>query len=166
MIIYFDTKIKWQTTAGDLDELTKRRYYAAAPPYLVVLVLHEDVIDALDGMAAHLHGLTFDCSIGNHASDAPMGYTLPRYSGYRHTKITVRKMVEAQPEKTLSQILAGAPREGRGDLGLRAPEDSEELCVLLPSILTEKIRQSAGKHGVTVDDLVWEILLDYIENGV
>lgn len=164
MIIQWDVDLRWKTTAGDLDDSTKRRYYAAPPPYLIVLVLQEGVIDAIDGMAGNMIGLKFDCSVGYHFADAPLGFTLPKFAGFEHSKISVRRLVEKTPaDNTLSGILAGAPTEKELDHLSFNIASGEIVTAELPMILALKARQLALKQGVSVDVLIWDALLDLVE---
>ena len=79
-----------------------RRYYAAHPPYLLIVVCRNGLsLDALSGCIV-------DASIGWDAGRP--GYVLPENEGRRHTKITVYRVLERpQDLKRLSEVMAAAP---------------------------------------------------------
>lgn len=125
-----------------------------------------EVADECDG-ATWLHGHKFDCSVGNHSADAPVGYTLPQLAGYEHSKLTLRSVVDdATPhDMTLSEFLAGAPTvEHLPAMRHGAPNDLEPVTMRLPPLLASRLRDMAACRGVSLDVLAWSVLLDYVES--
>lgn len=92
------------------DDERERWYFASADPLVLIRL---DVIAKLEA------GTYWDASLGWDRGDA--GYVAPENVGRRHTKITLRKCYGQQPPaqfdpsefRTLSQILADAPRQAR-----------------------------------------------------
>lgn len=166
MIIEFDFDPKWITTAGDLIDI-ERRYFAAAPPYFVVLVIHAEVAQTIEDLPLTLKGARFDCSIGYHIpAESTSGFTLPQYDGYNHTKITIRREVNNIPaDDTLTGIFQGAPRMGDKYIGEWRPGKSAEMTFNLPPILASAAGKLASKLGMDLNALVWETLLNRIEDG-
>jgi len=80
-----------------------RRYYAAHPPHLLIIVCRRGL--RLD----ELSGCMVDAAIG--WDEGRRGYVFPENEGRRHTKITVHRVLERpQDLKRLSQVAATAPR--------------------------------------------------------
>lgn len=170
MILLFDLWVNWTPTAGDLDEGTERRYFAIAPPsapILAILVLQEAAAKDFAGPGHHIHNRRAECSIGDHAANAPVGYTLPQYAGLKHTKITVRRFLDndGPVDERLSNLLAGAPDP---ELERAAPWTGAEPCrVFLPPVLVEAAHRLCGKLDIpTFDALVWQALLEKIERDL
>ena len=79
-----------------------RRYYAAHPPRLVLIVCRKG-LDLRD-----LSGCVVDAAIG--WDEGAPGYVLPANVGRRHTKITVFQVLERPQDLTrLSEVMAAAP---------------------------------------------------------
>lgn len=165
MIIHFDVDPHWTTTAGDLVE-NGRRYYAAAPPYMVILVVHEEVWRSIEDLPLNFKGATFVCNVGTEQpNEKGFGYTLPKYAGYAHTKITVRQeVVDTPADVKLSGILNGAPTE-ENPLGRYVPAKGSEYTLNLPPMLFKKALCVANDKGVDLGTLIWEVLLDHIEEN-
>lgn len=170
MIVLFDLWVNWTPTAGDLDEQTERRYFAIAPPsppILAVLVLQEAAAKGFEGPGHYIHNRRADCSVGYHEPDAPVGYTLPQYAGLRHTKITVRRFLDAEGpvDERLTNILAGAPDP---EQERAAPWTGAEPCrVFLPPTLVAAARRLSAKLDIlSFDALVWQALLEKIERDL
>lgn len=164
MIIKIDKHINWEHTAGDLDDSQLRRYYAAPSPWLAVLVLREELIG---NTAEELYGAIFDCSIGNHPHNAPIGYTLPQFQGWTHSKLTLREeMTKGTPHDiTLTEFLAGCPTSDMIKTEERYRNFSktgEPLNVYLPRLLRNKASQLANLHGHDLESLTAHLLLKFV----
>lgn len=161
MIIYLDTLIEWQPTAGDLDDSTRRRYYAAPRPHLAILVLKEPVA------VKYWTNLEFTkrkytATVGWHGASAPLGYTLPEYAGYKHSKLTLWEEVDQSTahSMTLSEFLAGCPTDQEpGEYS--NPLDAEIVTAELPAILVSTARALAVKHGHSLESLIWYTLHEW-----
>lgn len=158
MNVRFDVPIDWQIVAADLDNDTHgRRYYAAPPPYLAVLVMHGQAAHDLDYQAFNLYGCVADCSIGWHEADAPLGYTLPEHMGLKHSKLTVRRIIESPHELLFSEFLANCPTASA-----QYPTRGGEAFILrLPIPLIKALQDIAKEQKISIDTLAWRVLLDY-----
>lgn len=167
MIVDFDTRISWRMTPADYEEGQDRRYYAAPGPHMLIAVVRPEAAAQLGHDFGNAHGAKFDCLIGDHREGGPSGFTLPRFAGYRHSKITIfRRVDDDEPAATtLTEILAASPRIDEPEyLNYQKPGDAVELAISLSQTLLDAARDLAGRRGMTIDGLIAEALLQQLEN--
>ena len=148
MNIYFDHNPGWHFPAAS-HKMEDRTYIVAPEPYrLVVVVLHDAAYD----IPHELTGNTYDCSVGWHDDHkAPVGFTLPQFRRKKHSKITVRRAVDAQPDETLGRFMDSVPKGSKiaPGAGRPAKEPSSRTDIRLPDWLIEYYSEQAEGHGVT-----------------
>lgn len=152
-IVYFPNRIDFEFTAADLAATNGRSYLVASPPHRLVIVVFPSVTDRV-ALPDALVGGYYDCSLGDHAADAPIGYTLPQYSGQPHSKITIRNEVEpCDPDLTWDQVLAGCPitAEGQSDRVVGAWVTS----IHVPDLLRPLIVDYCARRGISFSQAVW-----------
>lgn len=167
--VLFDQSVStWECTAGDWDFKTNRRYLAADPPLRLIVVI-DSALAETGFEIGDLTGRVWDCNIGDHRVDAPMGYTLPRFAGLLHSKIFVRKeLPDSVYEITLSEIIAGSPS---GDEGVVMQEPTilygakgvEAYAVRMPKALWGRVIEQAPRHGLSLDTMMWQITHDWLK---
>jgi len=87
--------------SGDL-----RRYYCASAPVRAIVVCRHGL------ELRQLVGQVVDVAIGN--DRGWRDFVREGNAGQRHTKVTVYRRAKGEAARTLSQILAVAPRDGAG----------------------------------------------------
>jgi hypothetical protein len=167
MNMIFDVDLYWQIVLQDWGA-HERRYYAAPLPHLVVLVIRDEAIEELGGgIAGNLHWSQriYDVSIGWHPAHAPLGFTVPEAYGYRHSKLTVYRAVDAPPDMRLSEFLAGAPTIER-PMGARyqLSEGASLQNIWIPDILLFQAQAVCARSYYDMNSLIWAALKEWIEN--
>ncbi len=146
-IIFVDAALAVTPTGSDA---VGHRYYAADPPYRLLLVLPA----GLD-WAAIQPGAYLQAQLGWDDGAGP--YTLPASAGKRPRRITVEALVTEPPPAAqvyaLSALVAAAPRSDRpggrrgekiGRLPLTPNDPQEAHSVTLPASLWRRIEQLGG----------------------
>ena len=154
MLIQFDHNPGWQyPTASHSGE--GRTYMVAPEPYRLLVVVHDDAVE--EPLRLGEFGDTFDCSVGWHDDHkAKKGFTLPQFRRKKHSKITVRRQVDTEPDQTLTGLLVSVPKGNDTAPGAGRPtkEPTERLDLRLPVWLIEHYRESAQVEGVTKSALM------------
>lgn len=182
MIVEFDTQPKWSLTVADLFAQNQGEgegkgyctYAAIELPKLLVLVMREETTFSVPS-PYDLHSRPkqphnkYDCVLGWHEADAPVGYTHPEAVGYRHSKLTVVRPVanDTPTDMMLSEIIANAPvlnSELRRNL-----DQLEEIEIRLPIPMIELIQRQADRHFARAgtnafNALIWTAIHEYLEN--
>ena len=171
-IMLFDENVSWLPVTNDMDESTARRHYAANNDRLCILVVHEEaaVDPCFNGISLNLHGLKADVSIGDHdpiRSEAPIGYTRPEYSGYKHSKISVRRFVgnDVEVDWKLSNVMAGAPAVADlKSMKYRTEVGGEWIEAYVPPILLAKLEELAKRRATTLSAMIWRACQELVDS--
>ena len=154
-IVRIPDLIDFDFTAGDFfPDNNGRRYLAAAPPHRLVIVVYPEVAgevaipDCLIGW--------FDCSLGEHEANAPLGYTLPQFAYQHHSKITIRRYVEPveEPDFTWDEVLAGSPVEPE-KVAINDQNGAWIDSFQLPSVLKPAIMDYCARRDITPSQAFW-----------
>lgn len=171
-IIEFDIDLHWQPSLAWLDA-EERGYYVAPMPHLVVLVIHSEGMKEIDGMARNIYqtdeSRIWDCNVGYHKGSAPVDYVSPEGAGYEHSKITLRRRLPANtpPDLKLSTFLEGCPTLDK-PFGARVDwrQGKRKKNITLPDALWDHLIEMAARRGMTIEQLIWRIGLDYVIENV
>ena len=159
-IVKIDSLIKFNFTAADLLEHDNgRRYLAALPPHRIVIVVYPEI----DGPIPDCLIGNLDCSLGDHGSFAPVGYTLPQFAGQHHSKITIRSRADNQPhDMTWQEVLDGCPVESENETDWRKLDGVVAPRIALPTILHDRLKDYAARRNITIDVAIWQMIVGEI----
>lgn len=153
-IVHFPKNIiQIEYTAANFNTDTDRWYMAAKPPHRLVIIVTPEVA-ALGPVPDVLQG-NFDCSLGNHTADAPIGYTLPQYAGQPHSKITIRREVDDDPEMTWQDVLDGCPTSAESQFDWRLSPDVWTTDIAFPPQFYQLMIDYCALHDISIDQAIW-----------
>lgn len=167
--VLFDQPVSmWRPTAADLDRDNDCRYLASPPPLRMILVVAGGVTAKPGFVLDELHNKVWECSIGKHGENAPIGQTLPGYARLWHVKIMVHnRLPRDRHETTLSALMSSAPFGSEGaephpNAYLRGVHGSDDAMVSLPIPIWEKIRHQARIRHLSPDTFLWHVMMEWV----
>lgn len=165
MKILIDERItkRFSPAAADLDNSTDRRYLVASDASrLAIVVVHEEVAEAIDHDVEAMTGLTVDCSSGTHDHDR-IGYCKPENEGLLHSKLTMRHIVAEPHDMTLTEWFNQSIE--RDEAAHRRPMTGERVTFILPHQLIVALRQISVRHELSLNALANEVLIEFAQRN-
>ncbi|TXH50128.1 MAG: hypothetical protein E6Q97_21005 [Desulfurellales bacterium] len=165
MKILIDERItkRFSPAAADLDNSTDRRYLVASDASrLAVIVVREEVAEAIDHDVEAMTGLTVDCSSGTH-DHGTLGYCQPENEGLLHSKLTMRYIVAEPHDMTLAEWYAQAIE--RDEAAHRRYTTGEQMALTLPPQLVTALRQIAAREKLNLNTLANDVLLNFAQRN-
>lgn len=140
---------------------------AAPAPYRLLLFAPSSLIDN-----PGISGRIVDVSIGWHYDKNYVGqaYTLSKNVGLKHTKVTIRRVIEYtdEPVATMDKIFAKTPRndgkraEGGGRKPAYRPGQRITTSVSFAANTLEELKSYAQQEGMDVSKIVNEAVALYL----
>jgi len=138
-------------------ETSEHIVYAAPAPYRLLMFIPKSI-------AAAVSSATVDASIGWHydRNYVAGAYTLLENVGLKHTKVTIRRVIEYtdEPVATIDKIFAKTPRndgkraEGGGRKPAYPPNQRVTTSVTFTAPILERLKCHAQQEGTDVSKIV------------